>query len=134
MPRYRYITSGLTTLDSPVYNFLLLPGNMLSAAKKAIRITIPDNMELIKQHHPPCSITFDDRTLHDLDAMPIVKIMGHWREAPALDKAPLYRWDKMLAELGYYPVSDQAIGYMPQARWYKYQQEKIDGTHEIASM
>jgi len=122
------------TLDSPVYDFMLLPSNMLSTAKKAVRITIPDDMELIKQHHPPCSITFDDRTLCDLEAMPMVKIMGHWRQAPALDKVPLHRWDEVLAKLGYHPVLDQRIGYMPQAKWRKYQQEKMDGTHEIASM
>ena len=67
--RYRYITNGMVLGTSPIGDFRLIAGNNIKPSygyMTAIRVNIPDDMELTKYSCDPYSTTDDMRTLDEL--------------------------------------------------------------------
>lgn len=85
MKRYRYILSGIVDPDHPVCHYRLIAGNQLIGQSDAVRIEIPDDMDV---KYGPCdgySTTDDRRLLKDLRPVPMVKINSRWARRPGLD-------------------------------------------------
>ena len=70
--RYRYIWCGLCPLDSPVSDYDL----MAYVGRSAMRIEIPDDMELYKYRGDDCSNTEDERLIKDLNPHPVIRKNG----------------------------------------------------------
>lgn len=66
MKRYRYITSGIALGEHKISDFRLIGGNNINAEYKALRVTIPDDLELEKLSCDSYSTTKDTRTLDEL--------------------------------------------------------------------
>lgn len=118
MKRYRYILSGIVDPDHPVCHYRLIAGNQMAGQSDAVRIEIPDDMDV---KYEPCdgySTTDDRRLLKDLRPVPMVKINGRWTRRPGLDPRHLHEWFLQLQERdGLYPSFDRKKGYIPKEQW-----------------
>ncbi len=104
-PRYRYITMGMTDLDTPICNIPLRPANGIALYSAVWRVTVPDDVELVPVKGCRHSNTDDTRRVRELDPIPMVKVDGHWRKMPPLANLPVYKWDDELVRQGYRPIS-----------------------------
>lgn len=69
MKRYRYITNGIVLGEDKICDFRLIAGNNIKAdynGATAIRVVIPEDLELEKWSCDPYSTTDDERTLDEL--------------------------------------------------------------------
>ncbi|MGN7324915.1 hypothetical protein ACTHPT_14695 [Bacillus altitudinis] len=67
--RYRYITNGIALGQDKLSDFRLIAGNNIKASfdgDVALRVAIPDDLELIKFKSDPYSTTNEQRTLDEL--------------------------------------------------------------------
>lgn len=72
--RYRYITNGLCTPNDSVSSYRLIGGNNVSHHSSAIRIEIPDDMELEKWSCDSYSTTEDARHIKDLNPRVMIRV------------------------------------------------------------
>lgn len=108
--RYRYITTGVVSPIDKLSAFRLVGGNQLYGEFDAIRVTIPEDVELIKYDSDNYSTTECDMLLKDLDPKFLVRINGRLREDAELT-------DKWLRE----EVAPHQTGaYMKQHGYYSY--------------
>jgi hypothetical protein len=67
--RYRYITNGVVVGEHKIRDYRLIAGNNIKPSyngKIALRVSIPDDLELEKWSCDPYSTTDDERTLDEL--------------------------------------------------------------------
>lgn len=74
MKRYRYILNGRALPDRPLSDYRLIAANMISHSVTAIRVTLPDSVELTKYTCDPYSTTESNIKLKDLEPVVICKI------------------------------------------------------------
>lgn len=118
MKRYKYILSGIVDLGHPACYYRLVAGNQLREQDSAVRIEIPDDMEVRYEPGEGYSTTDDHRPLEDLRPVPMVKINGRWAKRPGLDPMHLHEWFLRLQEQdGLYPSFDREKGYVPKEQW-----------------
>ena len=72
--RYRYITNGSCTPNESVSSYRLIGGNNINHHLDAIRIEIPDDMELEKWSCDSYSTTEDTRLIKDLNPCVLVRV------------------------------------------------------------
>ncbi len=101
MPRHYYITSGLIDLDTPIRDYRLLSNRVVADQVEAMRVTVPDDMELTRDTCGKYHTTDDTRTLRRLGPVPVVKIMGRWRRMPSLIDVQPHNWFNEMYRLGY---------------------------------
>ena len=69
MKRYRYILNGLVSGEDKISRFRLIAGNNIKSKYDgafAIRVNIPDDLQLTKYSCDPYSKTDDPRTINEL--------------------------------------------------------------------
>lgn len=124
--RYRYILSGMISPDETVSCYRLVAATMLRSVSiiEAVRITIPDDMELTKLSCDTYSTTEDPRLLRELEATPMIKINGVWKEIRDLwPEYPCYKWFLELRKRGLYATLSKR-GYLNRAQYQAYLKEK----------
>lgn len=117
--RYRYITNGSCTPDSPVSSFRLASHVEISrltlyAGRVFYRIEVPTDMQLTKYSCDNYSTTDDQRKIRDLNPVRIIVTWnGRWRklrdeeDAQAAYQEEHKRWTQSLNDLGpkaYHPL------------------------------
>lgn len=124
--RYRYILTGNVYPDDPVCHFRLVAATNLRSVStyEMIRITIPDDMELSKLSCDAYSTTDDPRLLRELEATPLVKVNGVWKEFKDLwPKYPPSDWYRVLRKRDMYGTLSSR-GYLNGAQYQAYLKEK----------
>lgn len=86
MKRYRYILNGTASPNEPLSDYRLIANNMISNDITAIRITLPDEVELTKYACDPYSTTDSNIKLKDLDPVVICKINNKFITSNILTK------------------------------------------------
>lgn len=120
--KYRYITEYTACLNTttPVLNYDLLSGNAMTNANFAIRIVIPNDMEL-DYEGDGISKTTDMRNLPELQGTPVVRMHGKWvstgKVINELRKLPMHLWSHALRLHGYYPTKN---GYLNETAYKAY--------------
>ncbi|MFQ1027656.1 hypothetical protein JDW21_19205 [Bacillus subtilis] len=69
MKRYRYILNGCVLGEDKISDYRLIAGNNIKPSyngEVAIRVNIPDDLELTKYSRDPYSTTHDKRTIDEL--------------------------------------------------------------------
>lgn len=123
-PRVRYITAGIANRNDPVSDFKLAAVGMISKTLIAIKVIIPNDMDLKKYRGDSFATTKDKRTLNALGAVPVVRIDGKWVEMPQLwDYGWPHTWHEKLSQMGYTATSS-ARGYLTQKQFRRYMDKK----------
>ena len=108
MKRYRYITTGIASPSDKLSTFRLVGGNQLYGNLDAIRVTIPEDVELIKYDCDNYSTTECAYFLKDLNPKVMIRINGRFRENAELTSKWLYQelaphqFHDYMESLGYY--------------------------------
>lgn len=122
--RYRYILSGAAAADQKVCDYRLVAGSELHGIHKttAIRIDIPDDMELHYCSGDGYSTTNDQRTLLDLNAKAMVYRNGRWVFMQWLLYSRASDWPRLLyAKMGLRPTLHR--GFLDKKQFAKYAEE-----------
>lgn len=102
MRRYRYISCGLTDIDDPICYFRLISGREIKQLLELVRVSIPDDMVLIKYPGELYSTTDDTRQIKNLNPVPVINIKKGldkkpvWVKRPELLKYPICDWYNIL--------------------------------------
>ena len=128
--RIRYITCGVANQDEPISNFRLIAGCTFGYinACSALRVELPPDLKLIRSKWDRYSTTDDPRTLHQLGAVPVVKIDGRWKRMQELWPAyQPHKWYEVLRKRGLYATLSKR-GYLSRAQYQTYLKEKEQET------
>lgn len=124
--RYRYILAHDVLLTDPVSDFMLDSAVSMKPCRylwTAMRITIPDDMELEKLRFNSYSTTEDERTIQELNPMPMVMFNGKWKQQPALLSIPKSKWNGELRRKQLKPA--ESLGYLNPVQWDNYIDREI---------
>lgn len=82
--RYRYVLNGIVLGEDKICNFRLIAGSNIKPSYNgaiAIRVKIPNDLELTKYSCDPYSTTDDERTINELgyDVLIWNKGKGKWK-------------------------------------------------------
>ena len=119
--RYRYILSGTAKPKEKISNFRLISKNTSPYSNSAIRVFIPDDMELKKWRCDSYSITSDVRTLEELEYDVLIKVNGKFIKRNDLKKHDPHEYYEILINEGYLIVPK--LGYVAVEQYKIWQQE-----------
>lgn len=119
--RYRYILSGAVEPKDKISDFRLISKNPLLYSNSAIRVFIPDDMELEKWRCDDYSTTSDGRTLEELEYDVVIKVNGKFIKRNDLKKHAPHEYHEILIDEGYFIVPE--LGYVTVEQYKIWQQE-----------
>ena len=108
--RYRYILSGTVKSKDKISDFRLISKNTSPYSNSAIRVFIPDDMELKKWRCDNYSTTSDGRTLEELEYDVLIKVNGKFIKRNDLKKHEPHEYYEILINEGY--LITPKLGYV----------------------
>lgn len=118
--RYRYILSGKVKPKDKISDFRLISKNTSPYSTSAIRVFIPDDMELEKWRCDNYSTTSDGRTLEELEYDVLIKVNGKFIKRNDLKKHEPHEYYEILINEGYLIVPK--LGYVTVEQYKSWQQ------------
>lgn len=116
--KYRYIFCGVVWRSPQLKNYRLISGLKYSGGQ-AIRVTIPDDVKLIKYHCDSYSTTDCERTIHDLGCDCYIIYNGKWRKFNWLKNIEPCWWFRVLEHIfGLHNCYD-TLGWTDDLEYYK---------------
>lgn len=121
--RTRYILNGGAKATDKICDYGLIGAVNIKSFCSALRVNIPDDLELEKWSCDDYSTTSDTRTIGELGYDVMVKINKRWRAMNELKGVEPHEIHTKMAEKGYHPL--QYYGYVSHEMYKKWMNHEI---------
>ncbi len=127
--KHRYIFCGVVWDHPEIRNYRLISKPTYSHGS-FVRVNIPDDLELSHYSGDSYSITFDERTIHELGCDCYILFKGRWRKFNYLKNFEPCWWFRVLEHIfGVRNCCDEKIGWTDDTKQWSeifYNKERIE--------